>query len=44
MSEENKPEESTMPSAGKQIMVIGIIIVGIVVVLGFGILLSQWLS
>ena len=44
MSEENKPEESTMPSVKKQIMVIGIIIVGIVVVLGFGILLSQWLS
>lgn len=44
MAEENKPEESTMPSVGKQIMVIGIIIVGIVVVLGFGIVLSQWLS
>lgn len=43
MAEENKPDESSMPSVGKQIMVMGIIVVGIVVVLGIGILLSQWL-
>ncbi len=36
-------EESTTPSVGKQIAVMGIIVVGITVVLGGGILLSQWL-
>ena len=50
--EENTPEaasaaqeeESTMPSAGKQIMVMAIIVVGITVVLGGGVLLSMWLK
>ncbi len=45
MSEENTPEEeSEIPSVGKQIAVMGIIVVGITVVLGLGILLSQWLG
>tara|TARA_B100000315_G_C14140616_1_gene391197 strand:+ start:236 stop:385 length:150 start_codon:yes stop_codon:yes gene_type:complete len=49
MSEENAPEkapeeETVMPSVGKQIAVMGIIVVGITVVLGLGILLSQWLG
>ncbi len=33
-----------MPSAGKQITVMAIIVVGIVVVLGGGVMLSQWLK
>ena len=50
MSEENVPEEETaseeeaMPSAGKQIMVMGIIVVGITVVLGDGVWLSMLLK
>ena len=49
MSEENAPEETapekddTMPSAGKQLMVMGIIVVGITVVLGAGVLLTMYL-
>ncbi len=49
MSEENAPEEKTeekteMPLAGKQIMVMAIIVVGITVVLGGGVMLSMWLK
>jgi hypothetical protein len=56
MSEENAPEaqeepeaqaqeeENTMPSAGKQIMVMGIIVVGITIVLGGGVFLSMYLK
>ena len=45
MSEENAPEEKTeTPSAGKQIMVMAIIVVGITVVLGGGVWLSMWLK
>ena len=51
MSEENTPEEenapeedNTMPSAGKQLMVMGIIVVGITVVLGGGVWLSTILK
>ena len=48
MSEENAPEnqkeETTMPSARKQITVMAIIVVGITVVLGGGVMLSQWLK
>ncbi len=51
MSEENAPEEAnapeeddTMPSAGKQLMVMGIIVVGITVVLGGGVWLSMYLK
>ena len=48
MSEENSPEtqkeETTMPSAGKQLTVMAIIVAGIVVVLGGGVMLSQWLK
>ncbi len=45
MSEENAPEEKTeMPSAGKQIMVMAIIVVGITVVLGGGVWLSMLLK
>ena len=43
--EETAPaEDSTMPSAGKQIMVMGIIVVGITVVLGGGVWLSMFLQ
>ena len=42
---ENAPEEDdTMPSAGKQLMVMGIIVVGITVVLGGGVWLSMFLK
>ena len=55
MSEENAPEseenatespekDDTMPSAGKQLMVMGIIVVGITVVLGGGVWLSMFLK
>ncbi len=48
MSEENEPEaqekDDTMPSAGKQIMVMAIIVVGITIVLGGGVMLSMWLK
>ena len=50
MSEENAPEgtapekDDTMPSAGKQLMVMGIIVVGITVVLGAGVWLSMYLQ
>ncbi len=37
-------EDSTMPSAGKQLMVMGIIVVGITVVLGGGVWLSMFLQ
>ncbi len=33
-----------MPSAGKQIAVMAIIVVGITIVLGGGVLLSMWLG
>ena len=47
--EENAPvsekeEDDTMPSAGKQLMVMGIIVVGITVVLGGGVWLSMFLK
>ena len=48
MPEENATEtqqkENTMPSAGKQIAVMAIIVVGILVVLGGGVMLSMWLK
>ena len=44
MSEDNEPQEKQMPSAGKQIMAIGIIIAGILVLLGGGLILSKFLS
>ena len=44
MSEDNEPQEKQMPSVGKQIMAIGIIIAGIVVLLGGGLLLSKFLG
>jgi hypothetical protein len=45
MSEENAPEkDDTMPSAGKQLMVMGIIVIGITVVLGAGVWLSMYLQ
>ena len=45
MSEENAPEEdNAMPSAGKQLMVMDIIVVGITVVLGAGVWLSMYLQ
>lgn len=37
-------DEVVMPSAGKQIAVMGIIVVGITIVLGGGVLLSMWLG
>ena len=37
-------DENTMPSAGKQIAVMAIIVVGITVVLGGGVMLSMWLG
>ena len=37
-------EDNTMPSAGKQLMVMGIIVVGITVVLGGGVWLSMFLK
>ena len=50
MSEENAPEEKTapenddtMPTAGKQLMVMGIIVVGITVGRGGGVLLTMFL-
>lgn len=47
-SQENAPEsqeeDDTMPSAGKQLMVMGIIVVGITVVLGGGVWLSMFLK
>ncbi len=42
--EDNEPEVKPMPSAGKQIMAIGVIIVGIVVLLGGGLFLSKFLG
>ena len=42
--EDTEPEHKPMPSAGKQIMAIGVIIVGIVVLLGGGLLLSKFLG
>jgi hypothetical protein len=48
MPEENPPEaqqeEKTMPSAGKQIAFMAMVVVGITVVLGGGVLLSMWLK
>ena len=50
MSEENAPQapeepvDTPMPSAGKQLMVMGIIVVGITVVLGGGVYLSMYLK
>ncbi len=37
-------DEVEMPSAGKQIAVMAIIVVGITVVLGGGVMLSMWLG
>ncbi len=37
-------KDDTMPSAGKQLMVMGIIVVGITVVLGGGVWLSMFLQ
>ncbi len=42
--EDTEPQEKQMPSAGKQIMAIGVIIVGIVVLLGGGLMLSKFLG
>ena len=42
-SEGETKKDSTTPSVRKQIAVMGIIVVGITVVLGGGILLSEWL-
>jgi hypothetical protein len=48
MSEKTAPkgedDKPAVPSAGKQIMVMGIIVVGIFVVLGGGMFLSQLLG
>ena len=45
MSEENVPEDKTeMPSVGKQLMVMAIIVVGITIILGGGVWLSMWLK
>ena len=47
VSEENTPktkqEDNEMPSAGKQLKVMGIIVVGITIVLGGGVWLSMFL-
>ncbi|MEE9317619.1 MAG: hypothetical protein V3U48_04950 [Rhodospirillales bacterium] len=43
-TESEKEEDDTMPSAGKQLMVMGIIVVGITVVLGGGVWLSMFLK
>ena len=44
-AEANQAEDDdTMPSAGKQIAVMAIIVVGITVVLGGGVMLSMWLG
>ena len=47
MSEENTPEtkqeDNEMPPAGKQLKVMGIIVVGITIVLGGGVWLSMFL-
>ncbi len=44
MPEDSEPQEKQMPSVGKQIMAIGIIIAGILVLLGGGLLLSKFLG
>ena len=44
MPEDNEPQEKQMPSVGKQIMAIGIINAGIVVLLGGGLILSKFLN
>ncbi len=48
MPEENpteaQKEDKTMPSVGKQIAVMAIIVVGIITVLGGGVMLSMWLK
>ncbi len=44
MPEDSEPQEKQMPSVGKQIMAIGVIIAGIVVLLGGGLLLSKFLG
>ena len=41
---EAESDEVEMPSAGKQIAVMAMIVVGITVVLGGGVLLSMWLG
>jgi hypothetical protein len=47
MSDQQAPnpqdEKPAIPSAGKQLAVMGIIVVGIFIVLGGGVLLSQYL-
>ena len=42
--EDNEPQEKQMPSAGKQIMAIGVIILGIFALLGGGLILSKFLG
>ncbi len=44
MSEDNQPQEKQMPSAKKQIMAIGVIVLGIFVLLGGGLILSEFLN
>ena len=42
--EDTEPQQNQMPSAGKQIMAIGVIILGILVLLGGGLILSKFLG
>ncbi|MCZ6609104.1 MAG: hypothetical protein O7A66_03755 [Alphaproteobacteria bacterium] len=42
--EDTEPQEKQMPSVGKQIMALGVIVVGIVVLLGGGLFLSKFLG
>ena len=42
--EDTEPQEKQMPSAGKQIMAIGVIILGIFALLGGGLILSKFLG
>ena len=44
MSEDKQPQAKQMPSARKQIMAIGVIILGIFVLLGGGMVLSKFLA
>jgi len=40
----DEPADNPIPSAGKQLMVMGIIVVGITIVLGGGVWLSMYLK
>ena len=40
----DEPDDNPVPSAGKQLMVMGIIVVGITIVLGGGVWLSMYLK